>query len=1043
MGSSRPGFRPSIRAVSFPAVIAAAVVAGVSADFSPADFQQPRSPANVRVLRAHAAVTQVAVSGITSTGATITWITAAPADSQVEYGLTASLGTLTPLNPSLVASHSVVLTSLQSNTVYYFRVRSRDSLGNLWTSLVTTFTTVANSVVVQLSPADTSINLNTTNYSTSTTLTTYTWPDQRVANAVLMKFDVSSLPAGAIVQDAKLNLALTASDSSGDPTYTVSAHKIVGKNPAISTTTGYTIDGVTGWTPNTCCSNNVPMAQADIASAADALAVDKTLGFKAWTITPIVQEWLADPATNFGVLLNSDTTKVSDRYRYFASMESADPAQRPYLRITYTVGDPDPVPPTVSITAPAPGATVSGTVTVSANASDNVGVTSVQFELDGSNLGNRDTAAPFSISWNTATTSAGTHTLRAVARDAAGNVTPSSPVTVTVADATGPVISAVTASGITNTAAVIGWTTNEASDSQVEYGTTTSYGSSTGLDTSLVTVHTLSLSGLAANTQYHYRVRSRDAAGNLTISGDATFTTLGAAGSLWTNEPAGFTVIEETGWESGTLGNWSRIFTSADKPITVGDITNSLISESKALQIDFPAGHVGGGGTELRFDIPSASRKNEIYVGFYVQVNPQWQGHSSGINKMVYLHDGGTTFSAMWYEMFGSGSNPLDLYVVNQSGTGGGFHENVNQVTFNRGQWHKVEIYQKQGSPATVRVWVDGVLAIDRSDVTTKSTPVDNVTISGIWGGVGDTKNQADYMRFDRIRISAPGSGTPPPPPPPPPTVLFQENFEDANLAVRGWYDNTTPLLSTAEHIPNSTRSIEFKFNAGAQTPTAATVLRRTFTPSNSVYVSYWVKYSANWVGSQRPYHPHEFHFLTNRDGDWSGLSFTHLTAYVEQNGGTPLLAIQDGANVNQSSIGVNLTNVTELRGVAGCNGSSDGYPDNCYDAGGYWANEKKWAAASRYFTETPGPFYKNDWHFVEAYFKLNSIVSNKGVNDGIVQYWFDGQLIIDKRDVLLRTGANPTMQFNQFVIAPYIGDGSPITQSMWIDNLTVATARQ
>jgi hypothetical protein len=72
----------------------------------------------------------------------------------------------------------------------------------------------------------------------------------------------------------------------------------------------------------------------------------------------------------------------------------------------------------------------------------------------------------------------------------------------------------------------------------------------------------------------------------------------------------------------------------------------------------------------------------------------------------------------------------------------------------------------------------------------------------------------------------------------------------------------------------------------------------------------------------------------------------------------------------------------------------------------------------------------------------MNSIVGGKGVNDGVVQYWFDGQLIIDHHDVLLRTGANAAMQFNQLVIAPYIRDGSPVTQSLWIDNLTVGTGR-
>src|SRR5207245_591052 len=61
----------------------------------------------------------------------------------------------------------------------------------------------------------------------------------------------------------------------------------------------------------------------------------------------------------------------------------------------------DTTPPTVSITAPAAGASVSGTVAVSASATDDVGVVGVQFKLDGVNLGAEVTRAPYSISWNT------------------------------------------------------------------------------------------------------------------------------------------------------------------------------------------------------------------------------------------------------------------------------------------------------------------------------------------------------------------------------------------------------------------------------------------------------------------------------------------------------------------------------------------------------------------------------------------------------------------------------------------------------------------
>ena len=224
--------------------------------------------------------------------------------------------------------------------------------------------------------------------------------------------------------------------------------------------------------------------------------------------------------------------------------------------------------------------------------------------------------------------------------------------------------------------------------------------------------------------------------------------------TLFPHEPAGLTVIQETDWSTG-LGTWFRKFISADKPITIVSIADSPLGDLFALQIGYNPGSVGGGGTELEYDIAAGQQPNEIFMGYYVQVDSTWQGHSSAINKMVYFDDGGANFSAMWYEMFGSGTSPLSLYVVNQSGSGpAGMHENVTPANFTRGQWHKVEIYQKQGSPGIVRVWVDDVLAIDRSDVFTNSAPIDYVTISGIWGGIGDVKAHFDFMRFDHVRIS-------------------------------------------------------------------------------------------------------------------------------------------------------------------------------------------------------------------------------------------------------------------------------------------------
>src|SRR5207244_11149478 len=72
------------------------------------------------------AIAGITVSSLTSTGATIAWTTNKPSDSQVNYGLTSSYGFSTPLNPALVTSHSVSLSSLSANNTYHFIVKSRE-----------------------------------------------------------------------------------------------------------------------------------------------------------------------------------------------------------------------------------------------------------------------------------------------------------------------------------------------------------------------------------------------------------------------------------------------------------------------------------------------------------------------------------------------------------------------------------------------------------------------------------------------------------------------------------------------------------------------------------------------------------------------------------------------------------------------------------------------------------------------------------------------------------------------------------------------------
>jgi len=112
-----------------------------------------------------------------------------------------------------------------------------------------------------------------------------------------------------------------------------------------------------------------------------------------------------------------------------------DPTFTWYDDVVVTAGTPDTTPPTTSITSPANGATVSGTVNVTASASDNVGVVKVEFYID-SVLSSTSTTSPYTFSWNTTTVANGSHTIFSKAYDAANNVGTSATVTVTVSNST-------------------------------------------------------------------------------------------------------------------------------------------------------------------------------------------------------------------------------------------------------------------------------------------------------------------------------------------------------------------------------------------------------------------------------------------------------------------------------------------------------------------------------------------------------------------------------------------------------------------------------
>ena len=187
--------------------------------------------------------------------------------------------------------------------------------------------------------------------------------------------------------------------------------------------------------------------------------------------------------------------------------------------------------PTATATAPTNGATVSGTINQAVTATDNVGVTTVEFLRDGVVYG-QDTTSPYSASLNTTTVTNGSHTLGARAYDAAGNMGTAANVAVTVANATPDTLApSVTVSSPTNGATVsgtinqavtatdnVGVTTVEFLRDGVVYGQDTTSPYSASLNTTTVT-----------NGSHTLGARAYDAAGNVGNATNATVTVSNAS----------------------------------------------------------------------------------------------------------------------------------------------------------------------------------------------------------------------------------------------------------------------------------------------------------------------------------------------------------------------------------------------------------------------------------------------------------------------------------------------------------------------------------
>jgi YD repeat-containing protein len=283
-----------------------------------------------------------------------------------------------------------------------------------------------------------------------------------------LAFDLRDVPSDATVTSASLEVYFQA--LTGDPGQ-VNLHRVTRTWNEGTATGGCTGRGATwseahpgvGWG-----SSGGDFKTPEITSDTRGQNSTNFPGWDQYNITTLVQQWVSGDVPNLGVLLKlpSDSTTTADNYLVYHTDDNTEAVTtRPKLVLTYTDAT-HAQGPRVAVSSPGPDSLLRGTVTVSAAASDDGRVDSVEFRDGGTSLGS-DALPPYEVTWNTSSAANGSHTLTARATDEAGNVTTSAGIPVTVANSAPPTVSVTSPSGGSTVSGNVMVTANASDDGAV------------------------------------------------------------------------------------------------------------------------------------------------------------------------------------------------------------------------------------------------------------------------------------------------------------------------------------------------------------------------------------------------------------------------------------------------------------------------------------------------------------------------------------------------------------------------------------------------
>jgi len=421
-------------------------------------------------------ITFVAASGITGTSATITWTTDQPSSAQVEYGTTTSYGSLSALNSSLVTSQSVTLTGLTPGTTYDYAVISANYAGQLSASPNFTFSTPMSIPVIS------AVNSS----GLTTTSATITWTTDQ-ASSSQVEYGITtaygslspnnaspvtshSVTLSGLTPGATYDYAVISADSAGTAT---SVNFTFSTPPSIPVISAVTAGGITAtsatitWTTDQASSSQVEFGT--------------TIAYGT------LSAYIATPATSHSITLNGLAPATTYNYAVI-SMNSAGTT----TSANFTFSTPVSIPTISLVTSSgitATSATITWTTDQPSSSQVGFGTTTAYGSLSTLNA-----ALVILHSVNvTGLAPATTYNYTAISADSAGTATSANFTFTTSASI--PTITSVASTNITTTSATITWTTDQPSNSQVEYGTTSAYGSLSTLSSALVILHSVTRSG--------------------------------------------------------------------------------------------------------------------------------------------------------------------------------------------------------------------------------------------------------------------------------------------------------------------------------------------------------------------------------------------------------------------------------------------------------------------------------------------------------------------------------------------------------------------